>query len=68
MSVLCCVLLYDFVHCLLLRRNNKYIAVVCRQTVGVLAKTLRGAGPPSAKWGGAIISSRWKNWEGVDKK
>ena len=25
MSVLCCVLLYDFVHCLLLRRNNKYI-------------------------------------------
>ena len=25
MSVLYCVLLYDFVHCLLLRRNNKYI-------------------------------------------
>jgi len=24
MSVLCCVVLYDFVHCLLLRRNNKY--------------------------------------------
>ena len=27
MSVLCCVLLYDFVHCLLLRRNNKYITL-----------------------------------------
>jgi len=25
MIVLCCVVLYDFVHCLLLRRNNKYI-------------------------------------------
>jgi len=24
MIVLCCVVLYDFVHCLLLRRNNKY--------------------------------------------
>jgi len=21
-----------------------------------------GAGPPSSEWGGAIISSRWKNW------
>jgi len=28
----------------------------------VLAKTLWGAGPPSAEWGGAIINSRWKNW------
>jgi len=26
MIVLCCVVLYDFVHCLLLRRNNKYIS------------------------------------------
>jgi len=25
MIVLCCVVLYDYVHCLLLRRNNKYI-------------------------------------------
>ena len=30
--------------------------------MAVLAKTLWGAGPPSAEWGGAIISSRWKNW------
>jgi len=24
MIVVCCVVLYDYVHCLLLRRNNKY--------------------------------------------
>jgi len=34
--------------------------------VAVLAETFLGAGPPSAEWGGAIISSRWKNW-GLDK-
>jgi len=30
MIVLCCVVLYDFVHCLLLRRNNKYIYISTR--------------------------------------
>ena len=30
--------------------------------MAVIAKTLWGAGPPSAEWGRAIISSRWKNW------
>ena len=43
MSVLCCVLLYDFVHCLLLRRNNKYITS---------PQAAAGEGPSSSQSGG----------------
>ena len=36
MIVLCCVVLYDFVHCLLLRRNNKYIERNVMRSPGTL--------------------------------
>jgi len=44
MIVLCCVVLYDFVHCLLLRRNNKYKSVVTAIRFTVVDQYLLNAG------------------------
>ena len=48
MIVLCCAVLYDFVHCLLLRRNNKYIGYVQLPWEG--EEENEGHGPDYLKW------------------
>ena len=42
--------------------NMQCLYVTCLLPVAILAKTLWGAGPPSAEWG--AISNRWKKLEG----
>jgi len=57
MSVLCCVLLYDFVHCLLLRRNNKYITFSTRPSVRPLPIWIRYF---ENEWND--FAANWQKW------